>query len=78
VTVPATGSDRTTLWGVLGIISAICCWPIGVLFGILSLTEARKWGKTPTLAYVAFVIAGLNFIGSIIAWSTGGIHVTRT
>ena len=45
-----------TLWGVLGIVFAICCWPLGIVFGVLGLLEARKVGKPPTLAYVAFGI----------------------
>jgi hypothetical protein len=66
---PATpANDRTTLYGVIGIIGAICCFPIGVIFGVLGLMEARKVGKQPILAYIAFGLAALNLIGSIIWW----------
>src|SRR5690348_6442419 len=46
----APGNDKVTLWGVLGIVFAICCWPLGIVFGVLGLLEARKVGKPPTLA----------------------------
>jgi hypothetical protein len=67
----APASDKVTLWGVLGIVGAICCWPVGLVFAILGLQEAKKVGKSPTLAYVAFVLIALNFIWTIFAISTG-------
>ncbi|BCB81497.1 hypothetical protein GCM10022251_17400 [Phytohabitans flavus] len=64
-------NDRTTLWGVLGIvIGLICCWPAGIVFGVLALQEAKKAGKPPTLAYIAFAASALNLIGSIIYWTS--------
>jgi hypothetical protein len=67
----AAGNDKVTLWGVLGIVFALCCTPLGIVFAVLSLLEARKVGKQPTLAYIAFGIAALGIIGNIIAVSTG-------
>jgi hypothetical protein len=50
------GSDRTTLWGVLGIIVGFLCCPIlGIVFGILSINEAKKAGKPNTLGIIAIV-----------------------
>jgi hypothetical protein len=69
----APGNDKVTLWGVLGIVFAFCCWPLGVVFGILSLREARKYGKQPTLAYVAFGIIVLALIVNIILAATGAL-----
>jgi hypothetical protein len=78
VTTPAAaGNDRTTLWGVLAIIGSFCCWPLGVLFGVLCLMEARKSGRPPTLAYVAFGVLVIGLIFNIIAFSTGGFHLYR-
>ena len=70
---PPTGpaNDRVTLWGVLGIVFAVCCWPLGIVFGVLGLLEARKVGKQPTLAYVAFGIIALAFVVNIILFATG-------
>jgi hypothetical protein len=65
------GNDRTTLWGVLGIVGAFCCWPAGVVFGILCLMEARKYNKPPTLAYVAFGILALGLIANIAFIASG-------
>ena len=67
----APGNDKVTLWGVLGIVFALCCVPLGIVFAVLSLLEARKVGKQPTLAYIAFGLAVLGVIGNIIAVSTG-------
>jgi hypothetical protein len=69
----AAGNDKVTLWGVLGIVFAFCCWPLGVVFGILGLLEARKVGKQPTLAYVAFGIIVLALIVNIILAATGAL-----
>ena len=68
---PPPGNDKVTLWGVLGIVFAICCWPLGIVFAVLGLLEARKVGKPPTLAYVAFGIVALSFILNIILTVTG-------
>jgi hypothetical protein len=66
VTAPAAANDRSTLWGVLGIIGAFCCWPLGLLFGILCYTESRKRGRPPTLAYVTFAVLAIGLISNII------------
>jgi threonine/homoserine/homoserine lactone efflux protein len=67
------GNDKTTLWGVLGIIFAFCCWPLGVVFAILSMLSARKVGKQPTLAYVTFGILAVLFVIDIILFATGSM-----
>lgn len=69
----AAGNDKTTLWGVLGIVCAFCCWPLGIVFGVLSLLEARKVGKQPTLAYVTFGLIVLALIINIILAATGAL-----
>ncbi|HZM84001.1 MAG TPA: hypothetical protein VFC19_50425 [Candidatus Limnocylindrales bacterium] len=52
---PPAGRDNTQLYGILGIVIAvICCAPLGILFGYLSMQEARKHGKDDTLGKVAF------------------------
>jgi predicted membrane channel-forming protein YqfA (hemolysin III family) len=70
---PPPPNDKTTLYGVLGIIGAFCCWPLGAVFAVLCLLEAKKSGKQPTLAYVSFGLLGLFFIIDIIVIFTGGI-----
>jgi hypothetical protein len=74
VTAPAAASnDKTTLWGVLGIVGAFCCWPLGLVFAILCLNESKKYGKPPTLAYVAFGVLALGLVINIIVFATGGL-----
>ncbi len=68
---PPPGNDKVTLWGVLGIVFSICCWPLGLVFAILGLLEAKKVGKKPTLAYVAFGIIALSLIVNIVLAATG-------
>jgi len=60
------GKDNTTLFGVLGIIFALCCPLVGVIFGVLSQQQAKKNGKPATLAIVAYVIAAVVFVGGLI------------
>ena len=67
----APASDRTTLWGVLGIVFSVCCPILGIVFSVLSLLDARKVNKPPTLAYIAFAIAALNILGNIVWAATG-------
>jgi hypothetical protein len=67
-----------TLWGILGIVSAFCCWPLGIVFAVLALQEAKKVGKPPTLAYVAFGLAALGAVLSIFFLATGGVANMRT
>ncbi len=69
----APGNDKVTLWGVLGIVFAICCWPLGIVFAVLGLLEAKKVGKKPTLAYVAFGIVALSLILNIVLAATGAL-----
>ena len=74
MTAPAAASnDKVTLYGVLGIVGAFCCWPLGVVFAILCLTESKKFGKQPTLAYVAFGIAALLLVINIFLAATGAL-----
>ncbi|WP_229400654.1 DUF4190 domain-containing protein [Micromonospora okii] len=69
---PAQGRDRTTLWGVLGIVlGLICCGILGIVFGYLSVRDARRYGKSPVLGYLAIALGVINIIGSVILNATG-------
>jgi hypothetical protein len=63
------GRDNTTLFGILGIVIAvICCAPLGILFGYLSMQEAKKHGKDDTLGKVGFWLGiALTAIGLVAA-----------
>ncbi len=64
------GSDRTTLWGVLGIvIGLLCCAPAGIVFGVLSMNEAKKVGKPTTLGIVAIAVSVLNIVFGIVYYT---------
>jgi hypothetical protein len=66
------GSDRTTLWGVLGIVlGLVCCFILGIVFGALSIRDAKRYGKSPTLGYVAIALAVVNLVVSVILSATG-------
>jgi hypothetical protein len=66
-------NDKTTLWGVLGIVFAICCPILGIVFSVLALMEAKKSGKPPTLAYIGFALAALVIVVNIILAATGAL-----
>jgi hypothetical protein len=69
--------DNVTLFGVIGIIAAfICCPPLGILFGYLSMQEARKLGKDQVIGKVAFwagiIMTALAVLGTILSICLGG------
>lgn len=68
--------DRTELFGWIGIVTAICCCGLlGLIFGYLSMKEAKARGKSPVLGYIAMGLGVLgliwNIIGSSIYFSRG-------
>jgi putative Ca2+/H+ antiporter (TMEM165/GDT1 family) len=66
------GRDRTTLWGVLGIVlGLICCGVLGVIFGYLSIRDARRNNRSPLLGYLAIAFGVINIIGGGILRATG-------
>jgi hypothetical protein len=65
------GNDKTVMWGVIGIVTAICCCGIlGIIFGYLSTKEAQRSGKSPVLGYIAIGVGVLGLIWNIF----GGIQ----
>ncbi|RKR90197.1 hypothetical protein BDK92_4565 [Micromonospora pisi] len=66
------GRDRTTLWGVLGIVvGLVCCGVLGVIFGYLSIRDARRYGSSPVLGWIAIGLSVLNILGTAILRGTG-------
>jgi len=68
------GKSRTQLFGIIGIIGAICCLPLGVVFSFLSYTEAKRYGSSRTLAYIGFVLVVLALISEIFYFANGGMR----
>ena len=63
----APANDRSTLYGAIGIpVGLICCWPAGIVLGILSINEAKKNNKQPTLGYIAIAVSVLGIIWNIL------------
>ena len=59
----APASDRTQLFGILGIVIGLLCCPIGgIILGVLSMNEAKKVGKPNTLGIVAIVASVLGIV----------------
>lgn len=68
----AAGKDRTTLWGVLGIVvGLLCCGFLGILFGYLSVRDAKRYGGSPVLGYVAIGLSVLNIVVGAVLRVTG-------
>ncbi len=66
---PRAGGDKVTLWGVLGIVTALCCCGVlGIVFGWLSVREAKQVGKSPVLGYIAIAIGVLGIIADFFRW----------
>ncbi len=66
---PATppGKDRTTLYGWLGIVLGLCCLGLlGIVFGALSLQQARRYGNSRVLGIIALVIGILRLVGDVV------------
>jgi hypothetical protein len=60
-------NDKTQLFGILGIVlGLICCGLLGIVFGILSMNEAKKVGKPNTLGIIAIACGVLNIVGGIV------------
>ncbi|MEU7823891.1 hypothetical protein [Catellatospora sp. NPDC049133] len=74
---PRGGGDKVTLYGVLGIVLGLCCCGIiGLILGWLSVQEAKKVGKKPTLGYIAMAIGVIGIIWNIIygiRYASGGM-----
>ncbi|GAA4574807.1 hypothetical protein GCM10023176_42690 [Micromonospora coerulea] len=69
---PTPGRDRTTLWGILGIVlGLICCGILGIVFGYLSVRDAKRFGQSPVLGYLAIAFGVINIIGSAILRASG-------
>lgn len=70
-------NDRSTVFGVVGIVGAICCLPVGIIFGALAIRAARRSGRPPTLGYIAIGLSALVLIIQLILWATGTYHGNR-
>jgi len=65
----AAGNDNSKLFGILGI---VLCWCTlgGLIFSILSITQANKYGSSKTLGYVGLGLTiGLFVIGLILRFA---------
>ncbi len=60
------GKDNTNLFGWIGIIGGLCCGLIGIIFGTLSILQAKKWGNSPVLGYIAIAVALVNIVAGAI------------
>jgi len=59
----ASRPDRTTLYGVLGlVIGLLCCGIVGIVLGYLSIREARQHNASPVLGWVAIVLSVINIV----------------
>lgn len=72
--------DNVALYGVIGIVTAfLCCPPLGILFGWLSISEARKFGKDEVIGKIAFwggiIVTALSVLGGIFSLCLGGAGV---
>ena len=70
------GRDRTTLWGVLGIVTGLlCCGILGIVFGYLSIRDAKRYGQSQVLGWLAIAFGVVNIVGSAILRASGNYPV---
>jgi hypothetical protein len=62
----APANDRTSLFGWIGIVTAFLCCPVGLVFGGLSIWQAKKNQSSATLGYVAIACSIVSFIVGLI------------
>jgi hypothetical protein len=64
--------NRTTLYGWLGIVlGLLCCGLLGILFGVLSIQQAKRTGQAATLGYIAIALSVVNMVVGGILGATG-------
>lgn len=64
------------LWGVLGIVvGLLCCGILGIVFGYLSIRDARRHGQSPVLGWLAIAFGVINIIGSAVLRATGNYPI---
>ena len=71
MTTPAA-ADRTNLFGWLGIVlGLLCCGTLGIIFGALSLQQAKRYANAPTLGHIAIGVGALNIVVGGLLAATG-------
>jgi hypothetical protein len=48
------------------VIGLICCGVLGIIFGVLSLRDARRFGKSPLLGWLAIGLSVVNIVASLV------------
>lgn len=65
-------SNTPMVLGIIGIVLAFCCWPVGLTLGIISYVQANKTpGGNTTLGMVAIGLNILFGLVGIISAATG-------
>ncbi|WP_348650517.1 hypothetical protein [Catellatospora sp. KI3] len=55
------GQDKARIFGIIGIVTAICCTGVlGIIFGALSVREAKRTGTSAVLGWIAIVLGVLG------------------
>ncbi len=69
MTAAAPAKDRTVLWGLLAVLGAFCCPPVGIVFGVLCLQDTKKHNKSPFFAYVVLGIVAAGLLVHVILFA---------
>jgi hypothetical protein len=62
--------ERHRNLGIAAVLLTYCFFPVGVFFAIRSFREARRTGRRPTMAYVAFVLLVIQVIAISMLFAT--------
>ena len=70
---PPPTSNTPTVLGILGIVFAFCCWPVGLGLGIASWVQAGKQPDGNTaLGIIATVVSGVFALIQVLSLARGG------
>lgn len=63
----AAGNDKSLMYGIIGlIVGFLCCQPAGIVLGVLSMNEAKKYGKPTTLGLIAVIVSSIWLVLGLI------------
>jgi hypothetical protein len=71
---PSAQSGGKLALGIVGVVFAVCCWPLGLILSIVTVAITAKGTAAKTLGYVGLGLAGLVGVIFIILAATGHVH----
>jgi hypothetical protein len=71
---PAAESNAPKVLGIIGIVLAFCCSPVGIILGVISYVMAKQRNQSTTLGLVAIILGAAFLVLGIVLNVAGVIH----